>query len=95
VADLAQKHANFIRRYVTAVENFLAASELLSSMKGEWDANAYATGADPAGNNITDAEMAIAAPWATALQLNQAVGAAEAIGGTVTTQRGYLEALRS
>jgi hypothetical protein len=95
MADLTQKKSSFIRRYVLAIEGLLAASELVSAMNGEWGANAYATGASPPENNITDADLAAVAPWITALQLNEAEGATVAIGNTVTAQRGYLEAIRS
>jgi hypothetical protein len=94
MADLAQKKSAFIRRYVTGVQALLAASEELTNLNKEWDANAYATGATPAGNNITDMDLATVAPWITALQLNEAEGATVAVGDTVTTQRGYLEAIR-
>jgi hypothetical protein len=94
MADLGLKKGSFIRRYVTAIEGLLAASELLSTINGEWDANAYATGASPPENNITDADLAAVAPWVTALQLNEAEGATVAVGNTVTAQRGYLEAIR-
>jgi hypothetical protein len=95
VADLIQKKASFVRRYVAAVEAFLANSDDLAALGTEWSANSYPTGADPAGNNITDQDLATVAPWLTSLQLNQAVGAAAAIGVTISDQRGYLEAVRS
>jgi hypothetical protein len=95
VADLAQKKASFVRRYVAAVEAFLVNSDDLEALATEWSANAYPTGADPAGNNITDQDLATVAPWLTADQLNHAVGAVAAIGVTVDDQRGYLEAVRS
>jgi hypothetical protein len=94
MADLAQKKGSFIRRYVAAIEGLLAASELMSAMNGEWDANGYATGASPPENNITDADLTPVAPWITAVQLNEAEGASVAVGNTVTAQRGYLEAIR-
>jgi hypothetical protein len=95
VADLAQKKGSFIRRYVAAVESFLTISDDLTALATEWSANAYPTGADPAGNNITDEDLATVAPWLTSLQLNQAVGAVDAVHATVEEQRGYLEAVRS
>ena len=95
MADLAQKKGSFTRRYVAAIEAFLTNFEDLTALATEWDANAYATGADPTGNNITDDDLALVAPWLTALQLNQAVGAIDAVGVTVDEQRGYIEAVRS
>jgi hypothetical protein len=95
VADLGQKKATFVRRYVAAIEAFLANSDDLEALAVEWSANAYPTGSDPSGNNITDQDLATVAPWLTALQLNQAVGAVAAIGVTISDQRGYLEAVRS
>jgi hypothetical protein len=94
MADLSQKKGTFIRRYVAAMEAFLAGSDLLSNLKAEWDANAYATGASPPENNITDADFTTVAPWITALQLNEAIGATVTIGNTVTSNRGYLEPIR-
>jgi hypothetical protein len=94
MADLAQKKAAFIRRYVIGVQNLLAASDEVSNLNAEWNANAYATGATPSGNNITDMDLAVTAPWITAAQLNEAEGATVAVGDTVATQRGYLEAIR-
>jgi len=95
MADLAQKKGSFIRRYVAAVESFLTISEQLAALDVEWSANAYPTGASPAENNISDEDLALVAPWLTALQLNQAVGAVDAVNQTVDSQRGYLEAVRS
>ncbi len=95
MADLAQKKASYTRRYVAAIEAFLVNFDGLAALDTEWHANAYATGAQPLENNITDADLAAVAPWLTALQLNQAVGAVTAIAGTVEQQRGYLEAVRS
>ena len=94
MADLAQKKGSFIRRYVAAVEQFLSISDDLQALATEWTANAYPTGAEPAGNNITDEDLSTVAPWLTALQLNQTVGAVDAVNVTVESQRGYLEAAR-
>ena len=95
MADLAQKKASFIRRYVAAIEGLLESANGLVSLKSEWSANAYPTGGDPAGNNITDEDLATVAPWLTALQLNQAVGAVESVQVAIQQNRGYLEAVRS
>ena len=95
MADLAQKKSSFTRRYVAAIEAFLVNFDGLAALDTEWHANAYATGASPAEYNITDEDLALVAPWLTALQLNQAVGAVTAVAVTVEEQRGYLEAVRS
>ncbi len=95
MADLAQKKASFIRRYVAAIEGFLESANGLVSLKSEWSANAYPTGATPPENNISDGDLAAVAPWLTADQLNQAVGAVESVQVAVQQNRGYLEAVRS
>jgi hypothetical protein len=95
MADLTQKKASFIRRYVAAIESLLTMADDLAVLANEWSANAYPTGATPTDNNITDADLAVVAPWLTALQLNECVGAADAVNQTVKAQRGYLEAARS
>jgi len=94
MADLAQKKSAFIRRYIDAVDVFVNQVNLLAGLKEEWDANAYATGASPAENNITDADCATIAPWTDALALNEAVGALVATSDTFNAQRGYIEAIR-
>ena len=73
---------------------FLSISDDLQALATEWTANAYPTGAEPAGNNITDEDLSTVAPWLTAQQLNQTVGAVDAVNVTVEAQRGYLEAAR-
>ena len=95
MADLIQKKSSFVRRYVAAIESFLVNFDSLAALDTEWHANAYATGANPPEYNITDEDLAAVAPWLTALQLNQAVGAVAAVAVTVDEQRGYLEAVRS
>jgi hypothetical protein len=94
MADLTQKKTAWISRYVNAIDLFIKQVEVLDSMKEEWDANAYATGASPPGNNITDADCLLIAPWITAVQLNQSIGAQVTVGNTITSNRGYLEAIR-
>ena len=93
-ADLTQKKSTFIRRYVDAINTFMNQVNDLDGLKAEWDANAYATGASPPENNITDADCAAVAPWIDALKLNQAIGAQVSVGDTVNSNRGYLEAVR-
>ena len=80
---------------MAAIEGLLESANGLVSLKSEWTANAYPTGADPVEHNITDADLAAVAPWLTALQLNQAVGAVESVQVAVQANRGYLEAVRS
>jgi hypothetical protein len=92
--DLTAKQTGFINRQIAAVCALLAAMDELQSLKSEWDANAYATGANPPENNITDEIVTIAAPHMDALILNELIGAVVAIGDTVSSNRGYLEAVR-
>jgi hypothetical protein len=92
--DLTAKQVGFINRQITATCTLLAAADLLQSLKSEWDANAYATGANPPENNISDATVAIAAPHMDAVMLNQLIAAVVTIGGTVASNRGYLEDAR-
>jgi hypothetical protein len=92
--DLTPKQTGFVSRYRDTTTDFLRLADKLANLKSEWDANAFATGASPAGNNITDTTVQAAAPAATALQLNQAIGAVESIRTTIAANRGYLEALR-
>ena len=93
-ADLAQKKSAFIRRYYAAIDSFINQVNDLQGLKAEWDAMAYATGAQPPENNITDADCTATAPWIDALILNEAIGAQVAVGNEVDSQRGYLEAVR-
>jgi hypothetical protein len=93
---LTSKQIGFASRYVVAIQGLISVIDGLELLKAEWDANAYATGASPAGNNLTDALLqSNGYAYLTALQVNQAVGAVESIRATVATNRGYLEALRS
>jgi hypothetical protein len=92
--DLSSKQVGFVNRYKQAVVNLLSDLDALSLLYAEWNADAYATGASPAGNNITDSIVQQSMPYATAFELNQAVGAVVAIETTVASNRGYLEALR-
>lgn len=91
---LTGKQQGFCTRYIQQVADLLHTIDTLADLKAEWDANAYATGASPAGNNITDAVIQGVAAYATAAQLNSAVGAIESIRTTVAANRGYLEAMR-
>lgn len=92
--DLTTKQSGFVNRHNAAVASLLSLMDQLRALKAEWDANAYATGANPTTNNITDAVVQGTAPYMDAAKLNQAIGAVVTIGGTVDANRGYLEALR-
>jgi hypothetical protein len=94
--SLTSKQVNFAGRYCQAIGSLINAIDGLTLLKAEWDANAYATGASPVGNNLTDALLqGNGYAYLTALQVNSAVGAVETIRTTVAANRGYLEALRS
>lgn len=93
---LTSKQVGFAGRYAVAIQGLISVIDGLTLLKAEWDANAYATGASPAGNNLTDAILqGNGFAYLTALQVNQAVGAVETIRTAVAANRGYLEALRS
>lgn len=93
--SLTSKQVNFAGRYVQGIQAVLTAFDGLELLKNEWDANAYATGASPSGNNLTDALLqSNGYAYLTALQVNQAVGAVESLRTTLAANRGYLEALR-
>lgn len=100
--NIATKKLNFMSRLVLAKGDFLATLATLESIKEEWDANAYADGASPAGNNITDSDLqdppasggSPPFPYLSATQVNQLIGAYEAIKTTIAANRGYLEAAR-
>lgn len=94
MADRAAKKAAFVSRYIQAVVQLLDDVNKLANLKEEWTANAYPTGGTPAENNIVQSDLLGPAPHMTVLQLNQAVGAVEAVRTTVAAQIGYLEAVR-
>jgi hypothetical protein len=91
---LTSKQTGFINRYTQQIQTLIGCIDALAQLKSEWDANAYATGATPVTNNITDAVIQSTAAYATASQLNQVIGAVESIRTTVAANRGYLEAMR-
>ena len=98
--NLAPKQLNFCRSFATAVTLFLQANDVLLSLIEQWDGNSYATGAQPAENNITD-EVISGDPliqdvaYMTADLLNRAEGAVKTVTEAVEANRGYLEAMRS
>lgn len=73
---------------------FLNASDNLTMLVAEWNANAYATGANPAGNNIADSDLVGDLAYISATQLNALIGAIVTVTGSVASNRGYLEAGR-
>lgn len=92
--DLSTKKTNFLTRLTAANQTLLDTMEKIAALKAEWDANAYATGASPSGNNITDAEVQSGFPYMTAAQLNSLIGAHVSVADAVASNRGYLEAAR-
>jgi hypothetical protein len=92
--DLSQKKSSFISRHIRAVTDMLNQFSVLAALKEEWDANAYATGATPAGNNLADADFQATAPHMDATKMNQAIGAVESMRGELAANQGYLEAVR-
>ena len=97
--NLAPKQLNFVSQFSVAVVQLLDINDRLIGLSSNWSGNSYATGAEPAENNITD-EVLSGDPanqnWAymTASQLNQAIGAVATINDAIAANRGYLEALR-
>lgn len=94
MTDFTLKEQNFINAYTTAVTNILNANISLTNIVSQWNAMAYATGASPSGNNITDATAASVRPSLNALILNQAMGAIASVQATIAANLGYLEAIR-
>ena len=91
------KCQNFVQRYSGAVVQLMNTLQALTSLKAEWDANGYATGAAAVGGttwNITDAQVQTVLPAATAAMLNSAVGAVASIETTYNSNVGYLTVLR-
>lgn len=95
MAVLTTKKQNFVNRLAAANLLLLQTIDALAILKAEWDANAYATGANPSSNNITDADLSDTLfNYMTASQLNSVIGAHVSISATVASNRGYLEAVR-
>lgn len=96
--NISSKQLNFVSRLVAANQALIAAADTLAALKAEWDGDAYATGASPTGNNITDALLNGGTPppfpYLTATILNNLIGAHVSIAATVAANRGYLEAAR-
>lgn len=101
--NITTKQQNFVTNLAAAVTALLEANgdlvELCGSQsESQWNANAYATGASPAANNITDA-LLNGTPnnlqYISAAGLNAAVGAVVAVQATISANIGYLEALRA
>lgn len=95
--DISTKQQNFVTNFVTACVALLELNDsTLAPIVADWNGNAYATGASPAGNNITDTLLngsPNANQYISAAGLNYAEGAVVAIMATISAQRGYLEAM--
>lgn len=94
MADLTAKKASFVARLLQRNTALLETIDALANLKAEWDADAYATGAQPTANNVLDADLATVAPHLTAAQLNALIGAHVSVAASVAANRGYLEAAR-
>ena len=92
--DLTSKQVGFVNRHITAIVMLLDVADTLNDLRYEWDANAYATGAVPLENNISDAIVQIPAPHITAEILNESIGAVVSVLEAVAANRGYLEEMR-
>jgi len=93
-ADITKKQSSFSGRYANAVSSLLVAVDALAELKTEYDGNGYAPdGTSP--YKLTDAVVQAAVPHITAAQLQLAVGAVVSVEATVTSNRGYLEAMRA
>lgn len=94
MTDLTSKQADMITAITDAVLLLLNADAAATLVATEWSAMAYATGASPSGNNITDSVAEAARPSLNALILNQSMGALASVQATIAANRGYLEAIR-
>lgn len=102
--DISSKQLNFVSRLVALNETLLSAIESMLDLKSEWDANAYAAGAQPTGNNLTDAllnggntppaNFVAPFPYLSQTAVNNLIGAWTSVQTTVAANRGYLEAAR-
>ena len=94
MVDLTLKSENFITAFTNAVLQLQATNIELTDIFNQWNAMAYATGANPTSNNITDTIAQAVRPSLDALILNQAMGAIAAVQTTLAANEGYLEAMR-
>lgn len=94
MTDLTSKSQNFIDALTSAVLLLQNANDAVGQVIMQWNAMAYATGASPSGNNITDAIAAAKRPSLNALVLNSAIGALASVQTTIAANTGYLEAMR-
>ena len=97
--NLVPKQLNFVGQFTAMTVQLLNDNDVLLGLFSNWLGNAYATGADPIENNITDEVLAGAGlnqqyAYMTASQLNQAIGAVKSVTDAIETNRGYLEAMR-
>lgn len=95
-AVITSKQINYVHRLTVSLMQFLNASDNLTLLLSEWSANAYATGAQPTANNITDANNVLVGDlgYISTAQLNSLIGAITTVTGSVASNRGYLEAGR-
>lgn len=94
MTDLTSKSQNFIDALTSAVLLLQNANDAVGQVIMQWNAMAYATGASPSGNNITDAIATAKRPSLNALVLNSAIGALASVQTTIAANTGYLEAMR-
>jgi hypothetical protein len=92
--DFTAKQQNFISALTNAIIALQTANDACGQVAMEWNAMAYATGASPTGNNITDAVANQIRPSLNASIINSAIGAIAAVQATVAANAGYLEAMR-
>lgn len=91
---LDSKIANFINTLTNAVISLESMNDTLSDVMTQWNAMAYATGANPSSNNITDAQAQEVRPSINAQLINSAIGAIAAVQSAIAANAGYLEAMR-
>ena len=91
---LVTKRQNFISNFTAQVVALLALNDELLSLYNEWNANAFATGASPSGNNIVDGDLTGNLAYLTTAQIDSAIGAVVTVTGSIASNRGYLEAMR-
>jgi hypothetical protein len=92
--DLTLKQQNFINSLTNAVVNLQNANDAVGQVLMQWNAMAYATGASPSSNNITDAVASALRPSLNALILNEAIGALASVQAAIASNTGYLESVR-
>lgn len=92
--DLTIKQQNYINYLTSAYSQLSSAMQIVDEAISQWNAMAYASGASPSGNNITDDVAGALRPSLNAGILNSAIGALVSVQTVVNSNSGYLEALR-